>query len=80
LSAIGTVEAEIIPGRIDISFDDVMVVENSVRTGMASRAKQILMKKEFQVTINLHNGHGTAEVGTTDLTTEYVKINASYPS
>ena len=80
LSAIGTVDAEIIPGRIDISFDDVTVVKNSIRTGMEIQAKQILMKKEFQVTINLHIGQGTAEVGTTDLTTEYVKINASYPS
>jgi len=80
LSAIGTVDAEIIPGRIDISFDDVIVVKNSIRTGMEIQAKQILMKKEFQVTINLHIGQGTAEVGTTDLTTEYVKINASYPS
>ena len=80
LSAIGTVDAEIIPGRIDISFEDVIVVENSISTGMELEAKQILMKKEFQVTINLHIGQGTAEVGTTDLTTEYVKINASYPS
>jgi len=80
LSAIGTVDAEIIPGRIDISFDDVIVVENSTSTGMELQAKQILVKKEFQVTINLHIGQGTAEVGTTDLTTEYVKINASYPS
>jgi len=80
LSAIGTVDAEIIPGRIDISFDDVIVVENGIRTGMELQAKQILMKKEFQVTINLHIAQGTAEVGTTDLTTEYVKINASYPS
>jgi N-acetylglutamate synthase/N-acetylornithine aminotransferase len=38
------------------------------------------MKKEFRVTINLHIGQGTAEVGTTDLTTEYIKINASYSS
>jgi len=47
---------------------------------MELQAKQILMKKEFQVTINLRIGQGTAAVGTTDLTTEYVNINASYPS
>jgi glutamate N-acetyltransferase/amino-acid N-acetyltransferase len=80
LSAIGTVDAEIIPERIDIFFDDVIVVENSICTGMELQAKQILMKKEFRVTINLHIGQGTAEVGTTDLTTEYIKINASYSS
>ena len=80
LSTIGTVDAEIIPGRIDISFDDVIVVANSISTGMELQAKQILAKKDFQVTINLHTGQGTAEVSTTDLTTEYVRINASYPS
>jgi len=80
LSAIGSANADIIPEHIGISFDDVIVVKNSISTGMEIEAKHILKKEEFQVTVNLHSGSGAAQVGTTDLTTEYVKINASYPT
>ena len=80
LAAIGSIDADIIPEQIDIYFDDVIVVENSISTGMELRAKDILKKSEFQINVNLHSGNGTAKVGTIDLTTEYVKINACYPT
>lgn len=78
MAAMGNVEADINPEKIDMLFDDLPIVENGISTGKIDQAKEILKKSEFQVTINLHNGSGFAEVDTTDLTTEYVKINASY--
>ena len=78
IAAVGKADADIDPEHIDVFFDDLMIVENSTSTGMESRAKDIIKKSEFQVTITLHNGSGMAEVDTTDLTTEYVKINSSY--
>ena len=80
MAAMGNVEADINPEKIDILFDDLSIVENGTSTVKIDQAKEILKKSEFQVTINLHNGSGSAEVDTTDLTTEYVKINASYPT
>jgi glutamate N-acetyltransferase/amino-acid N-acetyltransferase len=80
MASIGKAEADIDPEQIDVFFDDLMIVEKSTSTGMESRAKDIIKKSEFQVTINLHNGSGVAEISTTDLTTEYVKINSSYPT
>ena len=80
MSAMGNVEADINPEKIDILFDGLSIVENGTSTDKIGQAKEILKKSEFQVTINLHNGTGCAEVETTDLTTEYVKINASYPT
>jgi len=80
MAAMGNVEADINPEKIDILFDDLSIVENGTSTGKIGQAKEILKKSEFQVTINLHNGSGSAEVDTTDLTAEYVKINASYPT
>lgn len=80
MSAIGQADISSLPDKIDILFDDVIIVENSTSTGNELRAMDIVKKTEFQVTINLHSGSGFAEVGTTDLTTEYVKINASYPT
>jgi len=78
MAAIGNAEVDINPKHIDIFFDDLMIVENSTSTGVESQAKDIIKNSEFQVTINLHNGWGVAEVATTDLSTEYVKINSSY--
>ena len=80
MAAMGNVEADINPEKIDILFDELSIVENGTSTDKIGQAKEILKKSEFQVTINLHNGTGCAEVETTDLTTEYVKINASYPT
>ncbi len=80
MAAMGNVEADINPEKIDILFDGLSIVENGTSTDKIGQAKEILKKSEFQVTINLHNGTGCAEVETTDLTTEYVKINASYPT
>lgn len=80
MAAMGNVEADINPEKIDILFDELSIVENGTSTDKIGQAKEILKKSEFQVTINLHNGTGFAEVETTDLTTEYVKINASYPT
>jgi glutamate N-acetyltransferase/amino-acid N-acetyltransferase len=77
---VGQTDAEIDPERIDIFFDDVMLVKNSTSTGATARAQDILKQPEFRVTINLHRGTATEEVATTDITTEYVKINSAYPT
>jgi glutamate N-acetyltransferase/amino-acid N-acetyltransferase len=80
LAAAGQAGADIDPERIDIFFDDVMLVKNSTATGAAGRAQDILKQAEFRVTIDLHIGSAVAEVATTDITTEYVKINSAYPT
>jgi glutamate N-acetyltransferase/amino-acid N-acetyltransferase len=38
----------------------------------------VLKQKEFTVTVNLGLGSGTATVYTTDLSHEYININADY--
>jgi glutamate N-acetyltransferase/amino-acid N-acetyltransferase len=38
----------------------------------------VLQQEEFTVTIDLHGGNAQASVLTTDLSYDYVKINASY--
>lgn len=80
LAAVGQAGAQIDPECIDISFNDVMLVKNSTATGAAARAQDILKYPEFRVTIDLHSGSAAAEVATTDITTEYIKINSAYPT
>jgi glutamate N-acetyltransferase/amino-acid N-acetyltransferase len=80
LAAVGQTGADIDPERIDIFFDDVMLVKNSICTGATARAQDILKQVEFRVTINLNSGSATAEVATTDITPQYVEINSAYPT
>jgi glutamate N-acetyltransferase/amino-acid N-acetyltransferase len=80
MSAIGQTEATIDPEGITIWFDDLMVVKSSACTGSIEPAKDILRQPEFRVVIDVNSGTAGAEVDTTDLTVEYVKINSDYPT
>jgi glutamate N-acetyltransferase/amino-acid N-acetyltransferase len=82
LCALGHSGVPIDPNRIDVFFDKVPIVKNGMGVGSQSeeKASQILKKKSFRVTVNLHQGKNQFSVLTTDLSIEYVKINASYRS
>jgi len=80
LAAIGYSGIDIDQDRVLLSFDDVVVVINGVFAGgdAESLATEVLKKKEFTVTVDLQLGTGCASVYTTDLSYDYVKINADY--
>jgi glutamate N-acetyltransferase/amino-acid N-acetyltransferase len=80
IAAVGYSGAEVDPDRVEIAFDDVPVVRQGVTTGpeLEARATEVLKKAEFCVTVDLRLGEGAAEYYTSDLTYEYVKINAAY--
>jgi glutamate N-acetyltransferase/amino-acid N-acetyltransferase len=82
MCALGHSGVPIDPNRIDVFFDKVPIVKNGMGVGSQSeeKASQILKKKSFRVTVNLHQGKNQFSVLTTDLSIEYVKINASYRS
>ncbi len=82
LCALGHSGAQINPNHIDVFFDKVPIVKNGMGTGsrVEERASQILKKKSFKVTVDLHKGKSQFSVFTTDLSIDYVKINASYRS
>ena len=80
ISAIGASGVNVDPEKINISFEDIMVVKNGVGTGIEQeeRASKVLQREEFKVVIDLNSGASNARVFTTDLSPEYVKINANY--
>jgi glutamate N-acetyltransferase/amino-acid N-acetyltransferase len=80
MAAVGAAGVAFDPHKVSIFFDDVAVVEEGIAAPHASEEKQrkILQQEEFRVTINLHAGGAQASVLTTDLSYDYVKINASY--
>jgi len=79
-AAVGYSGAEVDPDRTELFFDDVRMVRNGVFAGgdAEARGTDVLRKKEFGVTVDLHLGGGEATVYTSDLSYDYVKINADY--
>ena len=82
LCALGHSGARIHPDRIDVFFDKAPIVKNGMGVGgrLEERAGEVIKKKSFKVTVDLHQGKSHFSVLTTDLSIEYVKINASYRS
>lgn len=82
IAALGRAGIEFDPYRVDISFDDTMMVRDGLGLGIEQEKKAtlVLKKPEFSVTIDLKNGEAEAKVYTCDLSVEYIKINADYRS
>ncbi|MEI8106758.1 MAG: bifunctional glutamate N-acetyltransferase/amino-acid acetyltransferase ArgJ [Verrucomicrobiota bacterium] len=76
MDAIGYSGAKIREELIDIFYDGTIAVQN----GMPSRTplnklQEIVAKKRFKITIDFHLGKADYSVYTTDLSTDYVKLN-----
>lgn len=79
-AATGYSGAEVDQSKLSLCFDDVCMARNGVFAGGDAEkcGTEVLKKKEFTVTVSLGLGHGTATVYTSDLSHEYVSINADY--
>jgi glutamate N-acetyltransferase / amino-acid N-acetyltransferase len=80
ICAVGYSGVELVQDRVEIRFDEVVMVKDGVFVGGNAEAAgtEVLKQKEFKVTIDLHLGSGEAAVYTSDLSYDYVKINADY--
>jgi len=80
IAAVGYSGVEVDPERIAISFEQVPVVRNGLSTGpeLEKEATAVLKRPEFRVGIDLGLGSGECSYYTSDLTFDYVKINADY--
>jgi glutamate N-acetyltransferase / amino-acid N-acetyltransferase len=82
MAAIGRAGVPVIPGRISIWFDGAPMVKHGVGLGSKAerRIAQVFKKKEFTIAIRLSTGRHRSHMWTTDLSYDYVRINASYRS
>jgi glutamate N-acetyltransferase/amino-acid N-acetyltransferase len=80
MAAMGNSGIAFAPHKVSIFFDDVPVVEHGISAVGVTEEQQrrVLLQEEFTIIIDLHAGSAQATILTTDLSTEYVKINASY--
>ncbi|MCK5825459.1 MAG: bifunctional glutamate N-acetyltransferase/amino-acid acetyltransferase ArgJ, partial [Desulfuromusa sp.] len=80
IAAVGYSGIDVDPNLIDISFNQVPVAVNGLAVGaeQETEATKVLQLSEFVVTIDLHQGGAESSYYTSDLSYEYVKINADY--
>lgn len=81
-AAVGYSGAEVDQSLLSLRFNDVCMARNGIFAGEDAEARgtEVLRKKEFTVSVDLGIGSGTATVYTSDLTHEYININADYRS
>ena len=82
MAAIGRSGVAIDPDKVMVRFDDIVMVRRGVGMGPEAEQKiaQVFKQKEFMVTVQLGQGQASAHMWTTDLSYDYVRINASYRS
>ena len=79
LAAVGRSGIKVDPGKITILIGDQTVCRRGAACKFdEQRAHQELAKPECSVTVRLGAGKSAVEFLTTDLTSEYVRINADY--
>jgi glutamate N-acetyltransferase/amino-acid N-acetyltransferase len=80
MAALGRAEIVMEEERVDIWVDDILIVSAGLGKGEAAekKATEIMLKKEYTLTIDLHQGDFEDRLITCDLTHEYVSINANY--
>lgn len=82
MAAIGRSDVPIDPNRVTVRFGDVVMVRKGTGTGLDAERKiaRVFKQREFTISIDLDQGKAHAHMWTTDLSYEYVRINASYRS
>ncbi len=80
VAAVGRAGVALNPARLSLQINATLVVNNGLGVGgQADRQVQRIMRnKEYGMTISVGNQPGYARLWTTDLSSDYVKINASY--
>jgi len=70
------------PDKINIWFDDVMMVKAGCGCGKKTEEKAAMVMKQnaFSITMELNNGESDYSVFTCDFSYDYIKINADYRS
>ncbi|MCL5069710.1 MAG: bifunctional ornithine acetyltransferase/N-acetylglutamate synthase, partial [Actinobacteria bacterium] len=78
-AAIGSVENHIDQDKIDIYFEDFAVMKDGQAIQYDGEHGNKLMKnKHLKFTVDLKSGNSDAKIYTTDISYDYIRINAEY--
>jgi glutamate N-acetyltransferase / amino-acid N-acetyltransferase len=76
-AACGSVRDSVNTERVDIYLNNVIAVKKGIAVSGRLPAN-IFNKKDISIRVELHSGSAGARIFTSDLSPEYVKINAAY--
>lgn len=82
MAAIGRAGVPINPSKLNLSFGGVPMVRSGMGLGLPAERliAKVFRQKEFTITVGLGQGRHRFHIWTTDLSFDYVRINASYRS
>jgi glutamate N-acetyltransferase/amino-acid N-acetyltransferase len=81
LAAVGYSGIDFNPDNVEISFGELPVLHRNYEIVLdEEKARDLLLKDNVMIVVNLNQGSQFARFWTCDLTKEYVHINASYRS
>jgi glutamate N-acetyltransferase / amino-acid N-acetyltransferase len=81
IAAAGDANVPLQPSKVEIILQGELLAKDGVEVPFnEEKVKKLMNKKELELTVNLHDGKASYDIYTTDLTFDYVKINASYRS
>ena len=81
LAAVGNADIEDLDiNKVNIYLDDVCIVEKGSRskTYTEEKGKAVMLQEEIKLSVKLDRGKYKEEIWTTDLSHEYITINAEY--
>ena len=78
--AIGNADDRVDPAAVSLRLDDVLVLEGGMRAADYTEAAgaEVMARAEFTVRVSLGPGRAEQTVWTSDLSHDYVRINADY--
>ncbi|HKE62955.1 MAG TPA: bifunctional glutamate N-acetyltransferase/amino-acid acetyltransferase ArgJ, partial [Nitrospira sp.] len=82
MAAIGRAGVPLNPSKVSVSFGGIPMVRKGVGLGLGAerRIARVFHRKEFAIHVGLGQGNQQSHLWTTDLSYDYVRINASYRS
>jgi glutamate N-acetyltransferase / amino-acid N-acetyltransferase len=79
IAAAGDADVPITPSKVEIIMQGEVLAREGIEVPFNEEyLKNLMNKREIDVIVDLHDGKASYNISTTDLTYDYVKINASY--
>jgi len=81
VQAAGAAGARLTPGRVDVTIGGAQLLRGGEPTGGVTafrRAEKAMKQKQVAIEVSVGRGRGRARILTTDLSYEYVRVNAEY--
>jgi glutamate N-acetyltransferase/amino-acid N-acetyltransferase len=81
IAAVGDSNVAVRPSRVEIILQGEVLARNGIEVPFdEEKVKKLMNRKEVDLIVNIGDGKASYDMYTTDLTFDYVKINASYRS